>query len=124
MGGEHWKRSWRLLAPAGRLVAFGFSAAIEGSSRSWLHVIRQAITMPFITPLKAMGENKSLQGVNLGNLWSEERMMQRQLHRIIELYDKGVVRPHVDAEVPFDRAAEAHAMLEERKNKGKVVLVP
>jgi NADPH:quinone reductase-like Zn-dependent oxidoreductase len=38
--------------------------------------------------------------------------------------DEGVIRPVVAASFPFDRAAEAHQMLTERRNVGKVVLVP
>jgi NADPH:quinone reductase-like Zn-dependent oxidoreductase len=35
-----------------------------------------------------------------------------------------VIRPRVAASVPFDRAPEAHRLLQERRNVGKVVLVP
>jgi synaptic vesicle membrane protein VAT-1 len=124
LGGEHWKKSWALLAPAGRWVAFGFSAAMQGSSLNYLRVAAQAIRTPFVTPLGAMDENKSIQGCNLGNLWDEPTILEPQVRRLLELYEAGVIKPHVDAEVPFDRAAEAHIMLESRKNKGKVVLVP
>lgn len=124
MGGENWKKSWSLLAPAGRWVAFGFSAGIAGSSLSYLRVAMQAVKTPFVTPLAAMNDNKSLQGCNMGHLWDETTILEPQIRRLLELYESGVIKPHVDAEIPFDRAAEAHVMLEERKNKGKVVLVP
>ncbi len=124
MGGENWKKSWALLAPAGRWVAFGFSAGLEGSSLSYLRVAMQAIRTPFVTPLAAMDQNKSLQGCNMGHLWDEASILDPQVRRLLELYEAGVIKPHVDAEIPFDRAAEAHMMLEERKNKGKVVLIP
>lgn len=124
VGGGYWKRSWASLAPAGRMVAFGFAAGVEGSTRSYLRVVREIMKMPLITPLGAMDTNKGLQGCNMGHLWDEQRILQPQVRRLLELYTQGVVRPHIDAEVPFDRAGEAHEMLEQRKNKGKVVLVP
>jgi len=34
------------------------------------------------------------------------------------------VRHHVDKTFPFDKAAEAHAYIEARRNIGKVVLTP
>jgi len=37
---------------------------------------------------------------------------------------QGWIRPHVDRTFKFDEIAEAHSYLEERKNIGKVVLVP
>ncbi|MFO0728350.1 MAG: medium chain dehydrogenase/reductase family protein [Myxococcota bacterium] len=124
LGGEDWKKSWALLAPAGRMVAFGFANGISGSKLSMFRVMTQAARMLFVTPLSAMDQNKSLQGCNMGHLWDEAQLLTPQIARLIELYEQGIVRPHVDAEVPFEQAAEAHEMLEGRKNKGKVVLVP
>ncbi|ORI19234.1 hypothetical protein BJI47_12165 [Rhodococcus sp. 1168] len=40
------------------------------------------------------------------------------------LMDDGTVAPVVSDVVPFERAAEAHQILTERRNIGKVVLVP
>jgi NADPH:quinone reductase-like Zn-dependent oxidoreductase len=37
---------------------------------------------------------------------------------------EGWVRPHVDKAFPFDRAGEAQAYIEARRNIGKVVLTP
>lgn len=124
LGGPEWKKSWSLLAPAGRLVAFGLANAISGSTRNIFHVGAQLLQMPLIHPMKAMSENKSLQGCNMGHLWDQLDLLLPQVKRLIQLYEEGVVRPHIDAELPFDRAREAHLRLEERKNVGKVVLVP
>lgn len=124
LGGPDWRKSWDLLAPAGRLVAFGFANVISGNKRNMFHVINQAVRTPFFTPMGAMNDNRSLQGVNLGHLWGEVQVLRPQMQRLIALYTEGVVKPHVHAEVPFDRAAEAHLMLEDRKNLGKVVLTP
>ena len=41
-----------------------------------------------------------------------------------ELIEDGSARPLVAEAFPFDRAAEAHRMIAERRNVGKVVLVP
>ncbi|KAJ3273597.1 hypothetical protein HDU76_010805, partial [Blyttiomyces sp. JEL0837] len=37
---------------------------------------------------------------------------------------QGWVKPHVDAVYDFDHVGEAHTFIEERKNFGKVILVP
>ena len=124
LGGKDWRRGWRLLAPAGRLVAYGFANMISGPKRNVLRVGAQLLGVPLITPLGSMEENRTLQGVNMGHLWNETEMLRYQLERLVALYEDGVVRPHVHAEVPFDRVAEAHRMLESGANRGKVVLVP
>jgi NADPH:quinone reductase-like Zn-dependent oxidoreductase len=43
---------------------------------------------------------------------------------LVELMEDGTIQPVVAAAVPFDRAPEAHRMIAERRNVGKVVLTP
>ena len=71
-----------------------------------------------------MDANKGIHGVNVGHLWGETAMLKRQLDAIVGLWEAGVVRPVVDAVVPFAEAPAAHLRLMERRNVGKVVLVP
>jgi len=42
----------------------------------------------------------------------------------VQLWEQGAVRPVVGAEFPLAEAAAAHALIEERRHTGKVVLVP
>ena len=44
--------------------------------------------------------------------------------RKIEYWRQGTIRPTVAASFPFERAAEAHHFLQDRRNVGKVLLVP
>ena len=44
--------------------------------------------------------------------------------RIFEWVAEGKLKPHVDESLPFSRAQEALERLEQRKVKGKIVLVP
>jgi len=124
LGGRDWKRSWHLLAPTGRMVAFGFANMIGGQRRNLLRVAHGLVQIPRFNPMAAMNTNRTMQGVNMGKLWDLVDVLRHQMERIIELYALGVVRPHVHAEVPFSQAAQAHAMLENRDNLGKVVLTP
>ena len=124
LGGEDWKKSWRLLAPAGRMVAFGFSRGHAGHTRNLGRVVSQLARMLFINPIKAMTENKSIQGVDMGGLWEEVQVLRLQMERIVDLWHQGIVKPNIHGVVPYSSAAEAHAMLEDRKNRGKVILVP
>ena len=71
-----------------------------------------------------MNDNRTMQGVNMGKMWEMTSVMRSQMTQIIELFALGVVRPHVHAQVPFSQVAEAHGMLENRENLGKVVLIP
>ncbi|HXJ79196.1 MAG TPA: zinc-binding dehydrogenase, partial [Candidatus Methylomirabilis sp.] len=62
-------------------------------------------------------------GVNLGHLWHETGKIRAWMQALLEGAKEGWLRPHVDRAFPLDRAGEAHAHIEARRNIGKVVLV-
>lgn len=124
LGGGDWKTGWSLLAPAGRLVAFGFANTVSGPRRSLLRLLSQIVRVPRFTPLGAMNDNRGMHGVNMGHLWDHIDLLRPQIDRVVELFEEGVVVPNIHAEVPFSEAARAHEMLEGRQNRGKVVLIP
>jgi len=71
-----------------------------------------------------MNRNKGVFGLNLGHMWSEGEKVAAWTREIMDGVAGGWIRPHVDRAFPFDQVADAHRYLEERKNIGKVVLVP
>jgi NADPH:quinone reductase-like Zn-dependent oxidoreductase len=46
------------------------------------------------------------------------------VEKLITYYREGAIRPVVAASFPFERAAEAHHYIQDRKNVGKVLLAP
>jgi len=124
LGGADWKKGYGLLRPGGRLVAYGFANMAPGERRNLLHVAREALSIPRFSPLALMSDNRSVAGVNIGHLWGEREMMMEEVAALLDLYRKGAIRPQVDRVFPFDRAAEAHRRIQERKNVGKVLLAP
>ncbi len=126
MGGEHWKKGYRCLGPTGRLVMFGLSEAVTGKSRSSLSLLKTLLQTPMFsfTPLKLMNANKALIGVNLGHLWQEIDLLGKWLLQILAWYREGKIHPTIGAKFPLAEAAAAHHYIQDRKNIGKVVLVP
>jgi NADPH:quinone reductase-like Zn-dependent oxidoreductase len=124
LGGKDWKKGYGLLAPAGLLIGYGFANMNSAGKLKLVHMLSEGVRIPFYTPLQLMGDNRSIAGVNMGHLWEETALLRGALERVLELLAQGKVAPHVDAAFPFERAAEAHRMLEGGKNLGKIVLVP
>lgn len=124
MGGAHWIRNYRLLAPMGRLIHFGISSAAPGRRRSLIHLLRLVAKVPFYTPIKLMNDNKGVAGINLNHMWEHTELMRRWLGQIMHWYDEALFRPHVDKSYPLDRAAEAHHAIHNRENLGKLILLP
>lgn len=124
LGGPDWTKGFSLLRPVGMLAAFGVANMNKGEKRNLFHVVGTLIKSPRFSPLKMMDGNRSVAGINMGHLWSEQELMRRQLDSLIEFWKKGQIKPHVFEAYPFERAAEAHAALETRRNVGKVLLIP
>lgn len=126
VGGESWARGLRLLAAGGRLACYGFSANATGEQRNLLAVARNMWAVPWrkLLPIALINDNKGVLGVNMGHLWHEADRLAQWLRDILVLTEEGQIRPIVHAAIPFDRAAEAHQLIHDRKNIGKVVLVP
>jgi NADPH:quinone reductase-like Zn-dependent oxidoreductase len=80
--------------------------------------------MPFFHPLKLLPDNKGIFGINMGRLWGERELLGREMREILKGVKEGAFKPIIDSEVPLAEAARAHELLQDRKNFGKVVLVP
>jgi len=126
VGGESFKKGYRVLAPTGRLGMFGASTLAQGKVRSMSAMLSMLATMPWFqfNPLSLMNANKGVFGVNLGHLWGEIERMRSWGDAILELAAQGVLKPKVARSFRFDEAAQAHHFIQDRQNIGKVLLMP
>lgn len=124
LGGVHWQKNYRVLAPTGRLVYLGASSVWPGSGQLWWKKLKALARLPWHTPRSLMNDNKAVIGVNLGHLWHHAQIMRPWMAQIVAWYDEALFRPTVDKVFPFKEAAAAHQYIEERKNIGKVLLKP
>ena len=124
LGGASWKKSYRALRTTGRMGVFGMSVASASGIRGKLRALKAIAQMPRFNPLGLMNRNKGVFGLNLGHMWGEGEKIRGWTQEIMRGVAEGWIRPHVDRAFPFDQIADAHRYLEERKNIGKVVLVP
>ncbi|SHF71578.1 NADPH:quinone reductase [Fodinibius roseus] len=127
LGGREWRRSYKALRSTGRLGMFGISSASTGSkggiSGMW-SMLKTVAQMPFFHPLPLLNKNRGVFGVNLGHLWHEKEKARTWMNRLLDGVEEGWINPHVDAIFSFEDVADAHRYIEERKNIGKVILVP
>jgi NADPH:quinone reductase-like Zn-dependent oxidoreductase len=128
-GPRNYRKDYRLLRPGGRLVMFGLSEA-QGPGRRDLGALFGSLlalpfaTMPWWTSAGILNENKGVSGLNLLAWWKRERTLDRLAVAVLRLLESEAIRPVVAATFPFERAADAHRFIHERRNVGKVVLVP
>ena len=125
IGGPSFRRSYDLLRPGGRLIAFGASAVVSGEQRNLVTAARTALRMPRFNLIKQMSDSKAVIGLNLqAPLGRARARSSRGSTPLRPLLEDGTIHPVVAADFPFERAGDAHRMLTERRNVGKVVLTP
>jgi len=124
IGGGHWKKSYSALRHTGRLGMFGVSTASATGIRGKLKLLKAAAQMPRFHPLGLLSKNRGVFGLNLGHMWHEPEKVAVWMRDILRGVEEGWVRPYVDRTFSFEEVGAAHQYLEERRNIGKVVLVP
>ncbi|HEY7953557.1 MAG TPA: medium chain dehydrogenase/reductase family protein [Solirubrobacteraceae bacterium] len=124
VGGKSFRISYDLLRPGGRLVAFGASAVMSGEKRNLVTALGTVLRMPRFKIIKQMSESKAVIGLNMLTLWKDRGTLQPWIEPLQAMLDDGTIEPVVAGEFSFERAGEAHRMISERRNVGKVVLTP
>ena len=124
IGGRSFRRSYDMLAPGGRLVAFGASSLVTGERRNIVTALSTLARMPRFNLVKQMSESKAVIGLNMLTLWKDRGSLRPWIEPMQAMLDDGTVKPVVGGEFPFAQAGDAHNMITERRNVGKVVLVP
>lgn len=124
VGGSATASCRRLLAPLGRLVFYGMSAAMPGGRRSWPRAAMAWLRTPRFHPLSLIQPGIGVFGVHLLHLHAREEILREHLERILAHVASGELRAVVDRTFPLTRdgAIEAHRYIHERRNLGKVVL--
>ena len=109
VGGDVFATSLARVRPLGTAIAVGYAGGLwQDVSPTWL-----------------VGRNIGVHGFYLGRLIGHRPELVEQAGRdVLRLWEGGIVRPIVGAEVPLEEAGEAHRLIEERKSTGKVVLLP
>ncbi|MGA8015772.1 MAG: NADPH:quinone oxidoreductase family protein [Candidatus Dormiibacterota bacterium] len=107
VGGDRFDRSLRCLAPEGRLLTVGFA---EGR-------------IPSVTANRLLLRNIEVVGVAWGAfLAARPELLGVAATALQPMIASGVVRPLIEAVIPFERATEALLLLEQRRALGKIVL--
>lgn len=124
VGGESFLKSYRCLTPMGRLFLFGVSSFASGYRRSIVAALRGLAAMPRFRAMRLMQHNRGVFGVNIAPLWGQTDTFLAMMPEILNLVRDRVLTPVVDRTFPLEDAAAAHQYVQERRNFGKVLLVP
>jgi synaptic vesicle membrane protein VAT-1 len=127
-GPTNFRKDYRLLRQGGKLIMYGASELSTGQGRSIGTLARGLLrmptaTMPWWKSLGMMNENRGVFGLNMLT-WQDTEGLGRVLESLSVELESGAIDPVIAEAFPFDRAGEAHTFIAERRNIGKVVLLP
>jgi synaptic vesicle membrane protein VAT-1 len=124
LGGSHWRKNYRLLMPTGRVLHYGTGDPPRSPAQRWSLQGLGRFLAPAYTPERLIEDNKGVLGVRLADLWEQGDLLRGWMDQIIQWYDEALFRPHIDRTFSFAEVAEAHYYLQNRKNLGKVLVLP
>jgi NADPH2:quinone reductase len=121
VGGKSVKKGYRLLGAGGRLFSFGISSMNQ--TRSIFGKLKVVFQFGFYHPLQFLSNSKGIIGINILKV-GEERpdKISEAMEAVVQMVEKGILKPHIGGEFSVDDLAEAHAFLESRKSMGKIVV--
>jgi NADPH:quinone reductase-like Zn-dependent oxidoreductase len=122
IGGQSFTASYRMLAPLGRLIIFGLSAAAPTERRSLWRAFLAWRATPRFDPLSLINRNRGVFGLHVGHLWEQHRKLAPLIDMLLNELSAGRLTPVVARTFPLERAADAHRFIQSRSNIGKVVL--
>lgn len=100
IGGDTWVPSLKVLRRAGRVVTCGATAGFDP---------KEDLRYLWSYELKLLGSNG----------W-----MREDITALVAEVEQGRLRPLIEHEFSLDRVNEAYALIEQRRNFGKIVVVP
>ncbi|XP_007908386.1 synaptic vesicle membrane protein VAT-1 homolog [Callorhinchus milii] len=122
LGGADTAKGFHLLKPMGKIITFGASTLLAGQKRNLMALARTWWNKFSINSLQLLQSNKAVCGYHLGYLEAEQ--ISKVVVKLLALYKDGKIKPRVDSVWSFEQVGDAMRQMQERKNIGKVILVP
>ncbi|KAM8795376.1 synaptic vesicle membrane protein VAT-1 homolog [Eudromia elegans] len=124
LGGSDTSKAFHLLKPMGKLITYGVSNLITGQKKNLMAMAKTWWNQFSINALQLLHHNKAVCGYNLGNMDEEYELIGGVITKLMNLYKQGKIKPKIDSVWPFEQVADAMRQMQEKKNIGKVILVP
>lgn len=118
-------QSYAHLAPAGRLLIYGFHSMLPRDGRlNWLKLAWNWWRTPRFDPLQMTQSNRSVLACNLSFLSAQAPRLRRGMLWLLQRFDCGELEPLPVEVHALEAVAEAHRRIESGQTLGKLVLRP
>ena len=121
IGGSAFKKGWKLLQPGGIMVNFGAASQISGSNK--LKGLAVVAGFGLFSPLQLLMSSRSMIAVNMLRIADyKPQLFQNIFTGVMEMAEKGVIKPVLSKNYKPEEIAEAHSYLESRQSIGKITV--
>uniref|UniRef100_A0A7M4ENT3 Vesicle amine transport 1 n=2 Tax=Crocodylus porosus TaxID=8502 RepID=A0A7M4ENT3_CROPO len=124
LGGSDTSKAFNLLKPMGKLITYGVANLLTGQRKNLMAMAKTWWNQFSINALQLLHHNKAVCGYHLGYMDEESDLIAGVVAKLVSLYNQGKIKPKIDSVWPFEQVADAMRQMQEKKNIGKVVLVP
>ncbi|XP_003222545.1 synaptic vesicle membrane protein VAT-1 homolog [Anolis carolinensis] len=124
LGGSDTTKGFNLLKPMGKLITYGVANLVTGQRKNLVAMAKTWWNQFSINALQLLHFNKAVCGYHLSHMDEEWELLNGVVAKLIDLYNQGKIKPKVDSVWPFEQVVDAMKQMQEKKNVGKVVLVP
>lgn len=122
VGGTSYKKSRKLLAHGGRIVSYGVSER-SGKKGGVFADLKMVFNFGFLHPLMFLINSQGTIGVNMLRIGDHQPdTLKRCMTGVVDLVEKGVLKPYIGGTFSVNRIDEAHELLGSRKSIGKIVI--
>lgn len=119
LGGEVFRKGYKLLDRGGRMVAYGAASQTEISNI--FGKMKFGMDFGIYHPAQFIMESRSLIGVNMLRIADHKpHILQHCLQQVVSMAQEGKLDPHVGGMYPADDLAKVHQMVQDRKTMGKI----
>ncbi|CAM2108727.1 synaptic vesicle membrane protein VAT-1 homolog [Lepidochelys kempii] len=124
LGGSDTSKAFNLLKPMGKLITYGVANLLTGQKKNLVAMAKTWWNQFSINALQLLHLNKAVCGYHLGYMDEEFELIGGVVAKLVSLYNQGKIKPKIDSVWPFEQVADAMRQMQEKKNVGKVILVP
>lgn len=120
-GGAEIKKQLPRLGITGRMVCLGMNSGVQDGKRNILRMLTAVARTPRLSVLKMFESNTGIYGLNALHVLRDPVWVRRLTARLADVERMGLT-PHVGQVYPAAEVARAHADLQTKKARGKLLL--
>ncbi|KAM5274203.1 synaptic vesicle membrane protein VAT-1 homolog [Ctenodactylus gundi] len=124
LGGSDTAKGYNLLKPMGKIITYGVANMLTGPKRNLMAMARTWWNQFSVTAQQLLQANRAVCGFYMGSMDGDVELLSSVVARLLALYSQGHIKPHIDSVWPFEKVVDAMKQMQEKKNVGKVILVP